>query len=302
MATTELRGEAMNLIQPLDLGPHAFSMTYRGETKDEHWVRFHAHQGVELLYVHEGAGTATLERRTFPLRPGTLFCFQPYQLHKIEVPARPDGSYVRSNLTFDPRIAEPLTAPFPKLHAFLRRLWKGTLTQQVFALGSDDRLPQLLASFHEARRRAAGEPQDEERALFLLALLRHLQLHVFPPEETPAGGAEKASRHIERILDWLEAHYARPFALEAIADELHLSPYHISHLFKRHTGSTLSEYIAARRIREACALLANTDMPVGDIGRAVGGFSTSYFCQLFKKRKGVSPHTYRMTVRKAYER
>lgn len=292
----------MNLIQPVNLGPHAFSMSYRHETKDEHWVRFHAHQGMELLYVHEGCGSVTMERRIYPLRPGTLFCFQPYQLHKVEVPAQAGMCYVRSNLTFDPRAAESYTSPFPKLQAFLRRIWKGALTHQVFHLGGDNRVPELLASFDEARRRAAGERQEEEFALFLLALLRHLQLYVFPPEETPAGSAATASRHIERILDWLEAKYAQPFELEAMAGELHLSPYHISHLFKRHIGSTLSEYIAVRRIREACALLANTDMPVQDVGKAVGGFSTSYFCQLFKKHKGVSPQAYRNTARKAYER
>ncbi|KIL38763.1 hypothetical protein SD70_24500 [Gordoniibacillus kamchatkensis] len=291
----------MNLIQPMDLGPHAFAMSYRGETKGEHWVRFHAHQGVELLYVHEGCGSVTMERRSYPLRPGMLFCFQPYQLHKVEVPAQAGVRYVRSNLTFDPRIADSYTAPFPKLQSFLRRIWKGALTQQAFELGGDDRLPQLLASFDEARRQAAGDPQEEERALFLLALLRHLQLHVFPPAEEAAGGAAKASRHVERILDWLEERYAQPFELEAMAAELHLSPYHISHLFKSHTGSTLSEYIAARRIREACALLANTDLPVQDIGREVGGLSTSYFCQLFKKHKGVSPQAYRVAVRRAYE-
>jgi AraC-like DNA-binding protein len=87
-----------------------------------------------------------------------------------------------------------------------------------------------------------------------------------------------------------------------MAAALHLSPYHISHLFKRHTGVTLSDYMTNRRLREACALLANTDKQVGDIAREVGGFSAPYFCQLFKKHKGVTPQSYRATVRRAYER
>jgi AraC-like DNA-binding protein len=263
---------------------------------------FHAHQGLELLYVYEGYGSATVERRTYALQPGTLFCFQPYQLHRVEVPLQGEASYVRTNLTFDPRVAERYTAPFPKLQAFLRKLWKGALPQQVFALAGDERLPQLLASFEQARRQAHGEAQEEERGLFLLALLRHLQLHVFPAGETGAAAAEKASRHIEHIQDWVEAHYGQPFELENMAAALHLSPYHISHLFKRHTGVTLSDYMTNRRLREACALLANTDKQVGDIAREVGGFSAPYFCQLFKKHKGVTPQSYRATVRRAYER
>lgn len=291
----------MNLIQPVDLGPNAFSFSYRLETRNRHWKMFHAHQGLELLYVHEGSGIVTVERKQFPLRPGTLFCFQPYQLHKVEVPTQGECSYIRTNVTFDPRTVEPYAAPFPKLHAFLRRLWKGSLAKQVFPLGDDPRLPQLLASFEQARSRTPDGPHDEERALFLLALLRHLQLEVFPDGDADGSGMEKASRHIERIHDWLETHFRKPFDLEAMAQQLHLSPYHLSHLFKRHTGTTLSDCIAARRVREACALLANTDKPVGDIGHEVGGFCTSYFCQLFKKHKGVTPQAYRATVRRAYE-
>lgn len=290
----------MNLIEPLDLGPYSFNLSYRNETRNRHWKMFHAHQGLELLYVHEGYGSVTLERKQFPLRPGSLFCFQPYQLHKVEVPPQGEASYIRSNLTFDPRIAEPFVAPYPKLHAFLRRLWKGTLAQQVFPLEGDEQLPHLLAGFELARRRAPDDPHDEERALFLLAMLRHLQLHVFPESE-PDGGLEKTSRHIERIHDWIETHFRKPFDLEAMAQQLHLSPYHLSHLFKRHTGTTLSDYISVRRVREACALLANTDKPVSEIGHDVGGFGTSYFCQLFKKHKGVTPQSYRATVRRAYE-
>lgn len=292
----------MNLIEPMDLGPNSFFLLYRNETRNEHWRMFHAHQGLELLYVHEGRGSVTVERKTFPLQPGTLFCFQPYQLHKVEVPPQGDASYIRTNLTFDPRIVEPYAAPFPKLLAFLRKLSKGGLTQQVFALGGDERLPELLSSFQQAGRRANGEPQEEERALFLLALLRHLQLFVFPEDDAAAHDANRANRHIDRILDWVERHFGRPFELEAMAGALHLSPYHVSHLFKSHTGITLSDYITARRLREACALLANTDKQIGDIGREVGGFGTSYFCQLFKKHKGVTPQSYRLTVRRAYER
>jgi len=290
----------MNLIQPMDLGPNAFSLLYRNETRNENWRMFHAHQGLELLFVHEGHGTVTVERKKFPIQPNTLLCFQPYQLHKVEVPLQGDASYIRTNLTFDPRMAEPYVAPFPKLQAFLRRLWKGSLQQQVLTFAGDDSLPELLASYELAKRRSAGETQDEERALFLLALLRHLQLHVFPSDESSERNATKTSGHIERILDWVERDYRQPFELEAIACELHLSPYHVSHLFKRYTGMTLSDYITARRLREACALLANTDKQIREISLEIGNFSTPYFCQLFKKHKGVTPQAYRATVRRAY--
>ncbi|MNP67931.1 Bifunctional transcriptional activator/DNA repair enzyme AdaA [compost metagenome] len=65
---------------------------------------------------------------------------------------------------------------------------------------------------------------------------------------------------------------------------------------------TLSEYLAGRRIREACALLENTDTSIREIGRIVGGFSAPYFSQLFKKHKGLTPNSYRKAVKEIYSK
>ncbi|MCR2805842.1 AraC family transcriptional regulator [Paenibacillus soyae] len=292
----------MNRIEPLYMGERPFFLSYRTENRDADWRMYHAHQGCELLYVYEGAGTVTVENRKHPLKPGMLFFFQPYQLHQVEVPARADGTYIRTNLTFDPRHLEAYMAPFPKLQAFLRRIWKGLLTRQVFDLSADRRLPELFHEMEQSRPHWDNRPQDEEAALGLIAILRHLQRGVFLEEDAEPGMTEKASGHIEQMADWIETHYKEPFSLARMAEDCHLSPYHVSHLFKRYAGTTITDYIAVLRIREACALLAGTDKQVGDIAREVGSLGTPYFCQLFKKHKGVTPQTYRSMVRRAYER
>lgn len=83
-------------------------------------------------------------------------------------------------------------------------------------------------------------------------------MHVFELDDVHSS-LEKKSGHVEKMLDWVEVHFRQPFSLESLSRELHLSPYHISHLFKQQTGITLSDYVAGRRIREACVLLENTD-------------------------------------------
>ncbi|MFC5649593.1 helix-turn-helix transcriptional regulator [Paenibacillus solisilvae] len=95
----------------------------------------------------------------------------------------------------------------------------------------------------------------------------------------------------------MEDHYRTPFSLEDLSSHLHLSPYHISHLFKQITGITLSDYLIQRRVKEACLLLANTTKSIQEIASEVGGLSPSYFCQMFKKTKGVSPEKYRKSIR-----
>lgn len=289
----------MEYRESMDLGADGYTFAYRTETREIHWKMVHAHQGIEMLYVHQGAGEIAVEDVTYPLQSGTLVFFQPYQLHRVEVPAHGEASYIRTNLTFNPHLVEPWLAAFPKLRFFFRKVWRGVLRQQVFQLQADQRLPNLLEDFEMLRSK---EPAtiEEELGLFFLALLRHLQLHVFADGVAADAGQGKATQHVEHIMDWVEAHFKEPFRLQRIAEDLHLSPYHLSHLFKQHTGRTLSDYIAARRVREACALLMLTSKSVKQIGREVGGLGEAYFCHLFKKWKGITPQTYRDTVRQFY--
>ncbi|MCA0755882.1 AraC family transcriptional regulator [Paenibacillus sp. N4] len=275
-----------------ELGP----FLCKHKLKSEHSRWFHAHQGIEMLYIYEGQGEVMLEGKAYPLSGGTLLWIQPYQLHLVDVPSKPDSVYVRTNLTFDPHFLTGYLAPFPGLQRFYERIWKGVLPRQVFSLQEESRLPGML---EELGRACQEPPEDREESfgLLMLQLLRYLQQHVFADSLPGAHASPRALKHVESITEWLETHFRRPFRLEEMADDLYLSPYHLSHLFKEATGITLSEYLTVRRVREACSLLAGTSKPIREIASEVGGLGPSYFCQMFKKNKGVTPEQYRKTIR-----
>lgn len=272
----------------------SFFLAFRDEWTDDYFLKFHAHQGLELLFIHEGHGVVEVEGRSYELESGALFCFQPYQLHKLEIPFRKDNRYVRTNLTFDPRFLEPYLAPYPKLQAFLRFLSKGTLPAPKFAF-AENQFMALMTSHVPAVEKSGEEP--EARILFLISLLRYLQLSVIAQAELPAEDwSGKKTAHIEAIMDWIERDFRQPFRLERLAEELHLSSYYVSHLFRQYTGLSLTDYVTARRIREACVLLGSSDMPVQRIAHEVGRFSAPYFCKLFKKHKSMTPLDYRSAL------
>ena len=107
---------------------------------------------------------------------------------------------------------------------------------------------------------------------------------------------ESKLRHIcyaEYVMQWIKFHYYEEFTLAALAKELHLSSFHISHLFHKATGSTITEYLIYRRLREACLLLKTTFLSLQEICDRIGISNISYFCQLFKKRLGTTPAQYR---------
>lgn len=81
----------------------------------------------------------------------------------------------------------------------------------------------------------------------------------------------------------------RPLPAELLAQSVHLTPSHISATFRQAVGSTITDYLTAVRVRQACLLLRTGGKSVEEIGRVVGLQNTSYLCQMFKKHVGISP-------------
>jgi len=67
----------------------------------------------------------------------------------------------------------------------------------------------------------------------------------------------------------------------------------VSRIFRQETGSSITDYLTARRIKQACRLLQTTSLPVDRVGIEVGLPNMSYFIQLFKKVTGVTPLKFR---------
>ena len=100
-------------------------------------------------------------------------------------------------------------------------------------------------------------------------------------------------------LTHLHLHYARTIALEELADIAALSVSGLHRLFRRHTGTTVSDYLIRMRIGDACARLSATVQPVGHIADAVGYGSLANFNRQFRTQTGMTPREYRNVFRPA---
>lgn len=80
---------------------------------------------------------------------------------------------------------------------------------------------------------------------------------------------------------------------QQIADEIHINPDYMSHLFHKKTGVSLVSYISEQRINTAKKLLATTMLSLQQIAERVGFSNSSYFHRQFKKTVGITPQQYR---------
>jgi AraC family transcriptional regulator, transcriptional activator of pobA len=111
--------------------------------------------------------------------------------------------------------------------------------------------------------------------------------------------ARRGEAVVHEVLAVIERRLADPLSLRDVADELGLTPGHLTTMVRRRTGRTVVDWILDRRMSEARVLLAETDLPVTDIARRIGIVDPGYFARLFRRVHGVPPRRWRAAVRTA---
>lgn len=64
-------------------------------------------------------------------------------------------------------------------------------------------------------------------------------------------------------------------------------------LFKQSTGENFVDYVQKVRVEKACELLKDVRLKTYEVAYKVGYADDKYFCQIFKKIKGLTPGQYR---------
>ena len=96
-------------------------------------------------------------------------------------------------------------------------------------------------------------------------------------------------RSLERATDYINDNLSRKLTLAEIAEAAHMSPHHFARSFKKDTGLPPHRYVIRQRVERAKALLANTDLTVFEVARAVGFANHSHLSSHVRRLLGVSP-------------
>lgn len=108
-------------------------------------------------------------------------------------------------------------------------------------------------------------------------------------------GKKNTSEHLAKAIRFINAHYAEDINLDSLAQEVFVSTYYLSHLFRREMGVTFSDYLAKVRVEKAKALLME-GVSVESTSERVGYNDSNYFIKIFKKYVGVTPAKYRKSL------
>lgn len=94
---------------------------------------------------------------------------------------------------------------------------------------------------------------------------------------------------------YLRENTSNKISLNDIAQYTNYSPYHFIRIFRNETGKTPFEYLQDLKIDKAERLLRDKKLSIIEVCYSSGFNNPSYFSNVFKKKKGVSPSAYRQS-------
>lgn len=175
-----------------------------------------------------------------------------------------------------------------KIEEFLRRtsLWNNP----VFNYDPKSELFKRIESLSSIKQ---IKNNDLRLNAFMYSIFYQMTLS-FPPNKEPSVSP---IHYVDQILVLIHQNYDRKITVHEIAAALALDRSYLHRIFKEKMGCSIKDYLLQVRMDNACKLLVNTDLSIGDIGRSVGYDDDLYFSRLFRKKMNIAPTTYRQQHR-----
>lgn len=274
--------ETQKKIVVEDLNP-TFLFTWKG-TRHADEASYHSHDFLEVAFVLSGVGKYRIEDEVYDIQEGDLIILNPGVKHQALFVKEADVPTTEFFVGFSDIQIPGFAAnylPIPEGAYMIHTT--GELRQKLFKICSS--------------MEAENAVWREGRYFMLKAYLMQMLLLIIREQCEPVASSgryafESMNRKyiVEQLVNYLEDHYNEKVSLDQIAENMYLSPFYISKIFKSETGDTPIRHLINIRLEKARDLLRNGyDGSIQEVAAMVGYDDAYHFSKLFKKHYGITP-------------
>lgn len=264
-------------------------------------IKRHSHSFFEFHYVTENDVYTTINGTEMLINAREFYLMPPgtYHSHRQDAGTGHVGFAVRWEA--DPiqisKITDPTVAP--EFHRMM-----GQLTEARSRV-VEDHQGNVLKSFLVLLDLTKQErfTITELQLVFLRFIIKVAGFYTRDSERFVQGINQTflENRAVETAIRFIEENYQEEIDVNDISHSIHLSYSHLSRIFKKQTGETITGYLNDFRLKKAQHLLLGTDKSIGCIAVEVGFNSEHYFCSLFRKYFGITPGAFRKSKQRLSE-
>ncbi len=265
--------EQIRIVQFYDL-----DYTYESPSQA---LKCHRHDIWQIWFFLEGNALVDLNGTLLDGRAGDLFLIRGNDLHGLWTKDSTGCHLFDIKFMINPAF---FGKDFPEIGSV--RLREKSTTQRI--------VERIL--FEVGDRKPGWELMMD---LYLIELTVRTLRRVYVEQPAEAAAKPTLDRKIyhhflvSQVKAFIESNYSRDLNITIMAEQVHLNPKYLSHIFKKVTGASISNYLTGVRLNRAKELLLDSHLSIKEIALEIGYTDTSYFDRVFKKMERVSPCDYR---------
>lgn len=245
----------------------------------------HVHECCEVFFNISGGKSYLIGDRVYEVDEGDLFIINQFEAHKIT--CLENEAFKRFVLEIHPAfIYSCCTEATDLSHCFYTR---GENVSNKISLTLAEQ--QKLKSMFEILKGESAFGDDILKNSTVLSMLVYINSLFMDRCEMSHYRYSMDDRLVKQAIAYINANFSENIGLETIAGELYVSVNQLCRVFKKNLGTTVTKYIAGKRISEAKKLLKNGHS-VSDTAQLSGYHDYANFIRAFKKSVGVSPGKY----------
>ncbi len=230
----------------------------------------HIHNDLEMVYVKHGYVQCHADNKVYEACDGDIFLCFPNQFHYYTDVS--EGEYYLFIIS-------------PDVFFDLKDVFENNIPKKNI-LFSDEILH--LGEYMENILSQHGEYSRTVQAGLLNQLLPQLlEKTGLIPRITSSANT------VHTILSYCTENYNDNISLDSIAKDLHISKYHISHIFNDYLGISFNNHINSLRVNKACELIKEKKYTMSYISQEVGFGSIRSFNRAFIQIMKTTPLKYK---------
>lgn len=253
-------------------------------------VYLHWHPEAELFLLTRGEMRVFVEDVCFRLREGEAIFVPPNLLHRA-IAETPEFAFEALVFSTD-LIASPSSAA--RYQTYIQPVLHQNVRYVLHLTRQEGWQQTVLDDFCRILHTSAQGERDV--VLLVEGLLRVIwqslyDLHFAKMEGK--GRRERTEKPIQRVMDYVNRHYADEITLPALAKMAYVSEGQLCRSFKQMTGSTPFAWLKKIRILKSCEWLLDSDKKISEICTLCGFNNISYYNREFLKLMKVTPSEFR---------
>ncbi len=245
-----------------------------------------SHHMCEIILLLSGQVQYKVEGRRYNLSPLDAIIIHPNKLHTREID--PKAPYERMVLHFDPDLL-PSFADLNLLSGYNDSFLPSVLPREIIQQTN------LIALMQQCETLCQNNSiyTDLRFIGIIVQIIETLNEIILSMEKEHPSTPIKVDKISHACIQYVNQHLTEREKLspQNIANELHISPSHLQHTFKKEIGVSLKSYISNQRIQLARKLLLQGESPQA-VSDHLNYEYYSTFYHNFIKRFGANPNSF----------